>query len=97
RSHIELAEDMICQIEGWFPTRVVVVCADGAYASLARASLTAARFFAVSAWYCAPCSRAGRRGSLPLPTAPCSSPALPTAASTGSPAEAADTHRTSSL
>jgi len=42
RSHIELAEDMICQIEGWFPTRVVVVCADGAYASLARASLTAA-------------------------------------------------------
>src|SRR5207245_7232256 len=43
RSHIELAEDMICQIEGWFPTRVVVVCADGAYACLARASLTCAQ------------------------------------------------------
>jgi DDE superfamily endonuclease len=42
RSHIELAEDMICQIEGWFSGRVVVACADGAYASLARASLTAA-------------------------------------------------------
>lgn len=42
RSHIELAEDMIAEIEGWLPGRVVVVCADGAYASLARASLTAA-------------------------------------------------------
>lgn len=42
RSHIELAEDMIAEIEGWFPGRVVVACADGAYAALARASLTAA-------------------------------------------------------
>jgi len=42
RSHIELAEDMIAEIEGWFPGRVVVACADGAYAPLARASLTAA-------------------------------------------------------
>jgi hypothetical protein len=42
RSHIELAEDMICQIERWFPGRVVVVCGDGAYATLARASLTCA-------------------------------------------------------
>jgi hypothetical protein len=42
RTHVELAEDMVAQIEGWFPLRVVVVCADGAYASLARASLTTA-------------------------------------------------------
>jgi len=42
RSHIELAEDMIAEIEGWFPSRVVVACADGAYACLARASLTSA-------------------------------------------------------
>jgi hypothetical protein len=42
RSHIDLAEDMIAQIESWLPGRVVVVCADGAYASLARASLTCA-------------------------------------------------------
>lgn len=42
RTHVELAENMVAQIEEWFPTRVVVVCADGAYASLARASLTTA-------------------------------------------------------
>ncbi len=42
RTHAELAEDMIAEIEGWFPGRVVVVCADGAYACLARASLTCA-------------------------------------------------------
>jgi len=42
RTHTELAEDMIAEIEGWFPGRVVVVCADGAYAPLARASLTSA-------------------------------------------------------
>lgn len=42
RSHVELAEDMICEIESWLPGRVVVCCADGAYATLARASLTCA-------------------------------------------------------
>src|SRR2546421_521299 len=40
RSHIELAEDMLAEIEGGVPDRGVVVCADGAYAPLARASLT---------------------------------------------------------
>jgi hypothetical protein len=44
RSHTELAEDMISEIESWFPGRVVVACADGAYACLARASLTARRW-----------------------------------------------------
>ena len=42
RTHTELAEDMIAEIERWFPGRIVVVCADGAYAPLARASLTCA-------------------------------------------------------
>jgi hypothetical protein len=42
RTHTELAEDMIAEVERWFPGRVVVVCADGAYAPLARASLTCA-------------------------------------------------------
>jgi hypothetical protein len=66
RSHIELAEDMIAEIEGWFPGRVVVVCADGAYASLARASLTAAhvvsRMQRNAALFEAPPARMGQRG-----------------------------------
>jgi hypothetical protein len=67
RSHIELAEDMICEIESWFPGRVVVVCADGAYACLARASLTCAhvvsRMQRNAALFGAPPARiAGQRG-----------------------------------
>ena len=67
RSHIELAEDMIAEIEGWFPGRVVVVCADGAYACLARASLTCAhvvsRMQRNAALFEAPPARmAGQRG-----------------------------------
>ncbi len=66
RSHIELAEDMIAEIEGWFPGRVVVVCADGAYACLARASLTCAhvvsRMQRNAALFEAPPARMGQRG-----------------------------------
>jgi hypothetical protein len=66
RSHIELAEDMVCQIESWLPGRVVVVCADGAYASLARASLTCAhvvsRMQRNAALFEAAPARTGQRG-----------------------------------
>jgi hypothetical protein len=66
RSHIELAEDMVCQIEGWLPGRVVVVCADGAYASLARASLSCAhvvsRMQRNAALFEAAPARTGQRG-----------------------------------
>lgn len=39
RSHLDLAEEMIREVAGWFPDRVLVLCADGAYASLAGRSL----------------------------------------------------------
>lgn len=35
-SHLDLAVEMLWEIAGWFPDRKIHVCADGAYASLAR-------------------------------------------------------------
>src|SRR5207245_6366837 len=67
RTHAELAEDMIAEIEGWFPGRVVVVCADGAYACLARASLTSAHLVSrmqrnAAVFEAPPARMAGQRG-----------------------------------
>lgn len=38
-SHLDLAEEMIRQLAGWFPDRKFSLCSDGAFASLARRSL----------------------------------------------------------
>ncbi|MGH7424926.1 MAG: IS701 family transposase, partial [Candidatus Methylomirabilales bacterium] len=38
-SHIDLAEEMIRQLAGWFPDRKLSLCCDGAFASLAGRSL----------------------------------------------------------
>jgi len=38
-SHIDLAEEMIREIADWFPSRAFILCADGAYATLAGRSL----------------------------------------------------------
>ncbi len=66
-SHAELAEDMIAEIERWFPGRTVVMCADGAYACLARASLTGAHLVSrmqrnAALYEPAPPRRGGQRG-----------------------------------
>lgn len=39
-SHIDLAEQMIREIAGWFPGRDLCLCADGAYATLAGRGLS---------------------------------------------------------
>lgn len=38
-SHLDLAEQMIRQVAGWFPDREISLCCDGAFASLAGRSL----------------------------------------------------------
>ncbi len=44
KSHLELAEEMIEEVAGWFPERQLRLCADGAYASLAGRELPRTRF-----------------------------------------------------
>ncbi len=39
KSHLDLAEEMIEEVAGWFPERQLRLCADGAYASLAGREL----------------------------------------------------------
>ena len=45
-SNLDLAEEMIRQLAGWFPDRKLSLCCDGAFASLAGRSLPRARSFA---------------------------------------------------
>lgn len=39
-THLDLAEEMLREVAGWFPNREIQLCADGAYASLAGRMFT---------------------------------------------------------
>ena len=63
---VDLAEEMVRQVVGWFPERLFALCADGAYATLAgrgleRCSVTS-RMRRDAALYEPPPARTGRRG-----------------------------------
>jgi hypothetical protein len=67
KSHLELAEEMIEEVAGWFPERQLRLCADGAYAGLAGRDLRRARFVSrlrgdAALFLPAPARQAGQRG-----------------------------------
>jgi hypothetical protein len=67
KSHLELAEEMIEEVAGWFPERQLRLCADGAYASLAGRELPRTEFVSrlrsdAALFLPAPERQAGQRG-----------------------------------
>jgi hypothetical protein len=67
KSHLELAEEMIEEVAGWFPEHQLGLCADGAYASLAGRELPRTRFVSrlrgdAALFLPAPPRQAGQRG-----------------------------------
>lgn len=67
KSHLELAEEMIEEVAGWFPERQLRLCADGAYASLAGRELPRTRLVSrlrgdAALFLPAPARQAGQRG-----------------------------------